>query len=164
MQSSNISHASSADRRITWRNRLKCIIEVYFEQRKNETYSRTPPRVDAFRRPLANIFFLGDAMIFAGKITVPTSKSKLEESCFKISVKYRSPLVYTVAEQKWINIFLFNKMYMKIVEENIYLSFTYAKRKISWGLIRKIENAFISFFSPSPSNYAIFLFQQSESE
>lgn len=54
------------------------------------TYS---PRVDAFRRLLANIFLLG------GEITIPTSKSELEESCFKISVKYRSPLVYIFAKK-----------------------------------------------------------------
>lgn len=59
MQSSNISHASSADRRITSRNRLKCIIEVYFEQRRNGTYPRIHG-VDAFKRPLANIFHLSD--------------------------------------------------------------------------------------------------------
>lgn len=70
------------------------------------TYS---PRVDAFRRLLANIFLLGDAMIFTGEITIPTSKSELEESCFKISVKYRSPLVYIFAKKtdKYFIIFSF---------------------------------------------------------
>lgn len=128
------------------------------------TYS---PRVDAFRRLLANIFLLGDAMIFTGEITIPTSKSELEESCFKISVKYRSPLVYifTKKTDKYFNLFsfLFNKMHMNIVEENIYLSFL-TKRKISPFLEdKKIENASISLFPPHCFSFQYF-FSNNESE
>lgn len=109
MQSSNISHASSADRRITSRNRLKCIIEVYFEQRKNETLpTYPPPWVDASQAAPGEHLSPRRRDDFRRRNHCTNIEIKTrEESCFKISVKYRSPLVYIVVKEtdKYFTIF-----------------------------------------------------------
>lgn len=155
MQSSNISHASSADRRITSRNRLKCIIEVYFEQRKNETLpTYPPPWVDASQAAPGEHLSPRRRDDFRRRNHCTNIEIKTrEESCFKISIKYRSPLVYIVVKEtdKYFTIFslFFLTKYEDCRGKCIFV-FSIQKEKFLHFLRTdsKIENAFISLFSP----------------